>query len=229
MYPELFKLASSIKGIFVVAPPCDEPALFDYHCPIMSLPLALKTTLDTIPNEFPYLSVAQDQKEKWAQKLGKKTKPRIGIVCSTSKKTKGEFENRSIPLDLWMPVLDLPFEFHLLQKEIEPSDAEILKKIPHLLTYISDLEDFSDTAALIENMDLVISADTAVAHLTGALGLPLWVMIPWLSDHRWLMERSDSPWYKTATLFRQKEVNNWKTIMADVGKQLADHFADWVN
>jgi ADP-heptose:LPS heptosyltransferase len=118
-------------------------------------------------------------------------------------------------------LLSADIEWHLIQKEIKASDAEFLLGNPQIITYQSLLHDFSDTAALIAELDLVISVDTAVAHLSGALGKPVWILLPYMADYRWLLDRADSPWYPSATLFRQVHEDDWISVVAAVKQSLA--------
>ena len=112
----------------------------------------------------------------------------------------------------------------MLQKEIRSDDELVLTEFPNVKTHQENLIDFSDTAALIHEMDLVISVDTSVAHLAGALGKPVWVLVSWVPDFRWLLDRNDSPWYPTATLFRQPELGNWESVVEDVCQKLKDQY-----
>ena len=201
---------------------------FDLVCPVMSLPLALKTTLETIPANIPYLSVSASKKNSWQQKLGSKTKPRLGIVWSgsmTNKIDNNRCARRNIPLDQMLPLFKLPFEFHLLQKEFRPEDQSVLATLNHLYLHQDDLMDFSDTAALIEEMDLVISVCTSVAHLSGALGQSTWVLLPYSADYRWLVDRDDSPWYPTVELFRSQKIGDWSEVMSNVIAKLKVQFS----
>jgi hypothetical protein len=118
------------------------------------------------------------------------------------------------------PLLDLPYEFHGLQKEVRQEDAGFLAENGKLKTYPDLLHDFADTAALIAEMDLVISVDTSVAHLAGALGKPVWIMLPYAPDYRWFVDRVDSPWYPTARLFRQPARQDWESVIAEVCRNL---------
>jgi hypothetical protein len=192
---------------------------FDFHCPIMSLPLAFKTTLGNIPSDGPYLHADPDKQRAWKAKLGNKTRPRIGLVWSGSSLHKND-RNRSIPLRLLKPLLELPYEFHCLQKEIRPEDLTLLNQIGYLQTHSNDLHDFSETAALLVNLDLTISVDTSVAHLAGSLGKPLWILLPFAAEYRWMIDRIDSPWYPNARLFRQKTIGDWNTLIADLCSEI---------
>ena len=127
---------------------------------------------------------------------------------------------RSLPVKQFAPLLRLPFEFHCLQKEFRPGDAATLAGFPQVKTYRDAFADFADTAALIAELDVVISVDTSVAHVAGALGKPVWILLPWAGEWRWLLDRSDSPWYPTATLFRQPSRGDWDGVIAAVANAL---------
>lgn len=192
---------------------------FDWHTPLMSLPLIFGTEPHSIPAETPYLSVDPAKAAHWHHKLGAKTKPRIGLAWSGNPEHTND-KNRSMPLLQLAPLLSLPLEFHALQKEIRPSDARHLADLPVLHTHRSELEDFTDTAALIGEMDLVLSVDTSVAHLAGALGKPVWLMLTQVAEWRWLIGREDTPWYPTARLFRQETRGDWAALLQTVGAAL---------
>ncbi|HEU5046778.1 MAG TPA: tetratricopeptide repeat protein [Rickettsiales bacterium] len=191
---------------------------FDFHCPLMSLPHAFKTTVETVPAQVPYLHAPPATLLEWQARLGAKTRPRIGIAWSGAAKHVND-HNRSIALHLLQPLLEMDFEFFSLQKEVRESDAAFLasSSITHLA---HELRDFSDTAALASEMDLVISVDTSLVHLAGALGKKTWVLLPVVPDYRWLLDREDSPWYPTARLFRQQEINDWGGVIARVVEAL---------
>jgi hypothetical protein len=193
---------------------------FDCHCPLISLPLAFKTTVSTIPAKIPYLWTDTNKQHQWQSRMGMKNMPRIGLVWSGNPEHTND-HNRSIPLDLLTPLFDLDLEFHCIQKEIRQADREILIKHRQIKLYESDLNDFSDTAALVSEMNLVISVDTSVAHLAGALGKPVWILLPFSPDHRWMTEREDSPWYPTARLFRQPQTGDWASIVTKVVADLS--------
>jgi len=192
---------------------------FQYHCTIMSLPLAFKTELDTIPKQNPYLFATDDKKRYWQEKLGKKTATRIGLVWSGNISHEND-RNRSLSLDQLKPWLNLPYEFHSLQIDYRDHDLKLLPTFPNLYCHEKDISDFSDTAGLIESMDLIICVDTSVAHLAGALGKKVLILLPYAPDFRWLLDRTDSPWYPTAKLFRQPEINNWRSVVMEIKKLL---------
>ena len=196
---------------------------FDVYCPLMSLPLAFKTDLDSIPNQMPYLRVPDDHQARWEPLLAVKTRPRIGLVWSGSTAHRND-RNRSIPLELFENLLKLPFEFHVLQKEMREIDQEKIPEFPDLQIHTESLHDFADTAALVAHMDLVISVDTSVAHLAGALGVPIWILLPFSPDYRWMLDRKESPWYPSATLWRQQDLGNWDEVLKRVEASLLSEF-----
>lgn len=215
----LVTLVSTLKCDFVVVHGGQEIPRFDVQCPMMSLPLAFGTGLDTIPAEVPYLHADPERQRRWRERLGAKTSPRVGLVWSGSEEH-GNDRNRSIGLETLRPLFDLPIEFHSLQKEYRQADRELLGRLPQIRDHHRELEDLSDTAALIGELDLVISVDTSVAHLAGALGGKVWVLLPFVPDFRWLLDRSDSPWYPTATLFRQRRAGDWDDVIRQVRGEL---------
>ena len=222
----LLALAKSLKGNFTIIQEGDALPPVDFVCPVMSLPLAFKTTLNTVPAKTPYLFAQADQKKAWQDKLGKKTKPRIGIVWSGSLTNKIDLNpasKRNIPLAQLKALFDLPVEFHVLQKEFREEDKAILADLKQL--HFHELADFANTAALIDEMDLVVSSCTAVAHLSGALGKETWVMLPYTADYRWLLEREDSPWYPAVKLFRQNKVGDWAEQLEKISNLISAKFS----
>ena len=193
----------------------------DFELPMMSLPLALKTTVETIPAQIPYLYADDQRKKRWNEKLGNKTVTRIGLVWSGSTWHKND-HNRSLLLNQLTSLLVLPVEFHSLQKEVREIDIKTLTDFPKINQHQDDLLDLSDTAALIDEMDLVISVDTAVAHLSGAMGKKTFILLPYSPDYRWMLDRADSPWYPTATLFRQPSVGDWDSVISEIRQLLSD-------
>ena len=181
----------------------------------MSLPLAFQTTIATLPASVPYLKIPEDKATFWKERLGAKTRTRIGLVWSGTAQHKND-QNRSIPLSLFLPLLEKDAEFHSLQVEYREADRDLLKQDGRIMDHASDIKDFSDTAALAGEMDLVITVDTSVAHLAGALGKPVWVLLPYVPDFRWLLDREDSPWYPTARLLRQPGYMQWDRVMKKI-------------
>lgn len=194
----------------------DQPLpAFDLHCPLMSLPLAFKTRVDTIPAQVPYLRAEPGRRQRWRERLGPKRRPRIGLVWSGNPRHRND-RQRSLPLPALAPLLAMDCEFHALHKVIREDDRAWLAEWPQLVTHERELRDFADTAALIAELDRVIAVDTAVAHLAGAMGAPLWILLPFVPDFRWLTRRSDSPWYPTARLFRQARRGEWAGVVEEV-------------
>jgi hypothetical protein len=202
------------------------------HCPLLSLPLAFGTRLETIPSMTPYLRAPVHALETWREKLGKKNKPRVGLVWSGGfRPNQPELwsvnRRRNIPLAQLAMLKNPDLEFYSLQKG-EPAESELAELIhrgwdgPQITNFTSLLKDFSDTAGLVGNLDLVISVDTATAHLTGALGKPVWILNRFDTDWRWLLDREDSPWYPTARLFRQDDTREWDNVIARVNAALHD-------
>jgi tetratricopeptide (TPR) repeat protein len=192
---------------------------FDLHCPLLSLPHFFKTTVATIPAPVPYLILDPVKLEFWQAKLGAKSKPRVGLVWAGNPKYSSDVR-RSVPLELVLPVLGSDADWYSLQKDVPDKDRRALRHDPPIVDLSESLNDFSDTAALIAQLDLVISVDTAVAHLAGALGRPVWILLPFHPDFRWLRDREDSPWYPTARLFRQSRDGDWKGVVDRVFQQL---------
>jgi tetratricopeptide (TPR) repeat protein len=195
---------------------------FDVQCPLMSLPLAFGTRLETIPATVPYLKVPADRLEKWKTTLATIRAPRIGLVWSGRPDHVND-HNRSLPLARLAPVLTIPgVQFVSLQQENRDRDVAEFARWPNLTRFDEALGDFADTAAVIAQLDLVIAVDTAVAHLAGALDKPVWILISHIQDWRWLLGRSDSPWYPSARLFRQPAPGDWESVMADLVAALRD-------
>jgi tetratricopeptide (TPR) repeat protein len=194
---------------------------FDLHCPLMSLPLALGTTLETIPAGVPYVHAPAARMAHWRARLGEPGSPRVGIVWAGSATHKNN-HNRSIALPRFAPLLTVSgAAFVSLQTELDAADGASLGRNAGVLQLGPELRDFADTAAVISELDLVIAADTAVVHLAGALGKPVWVLLPFTPDFRWLLDREDSPWYPTARLFRQPRFGDWESVIARVRGELA--------
>ncbi|MEY4210904.1 MAG: hypothetical protein RLZ92_1285 [Pseudomonadota bacterium] len=216
---ELIAITSSLKCQFSIIEKGKTLPKFDYHCPIMSLPLAFETTLETIPNQIPYLYADINKKKQWQHQLGNKNTRRIGLVWSGSRNHKNNL-NRSISFNSLNTLFKLPIEFHCLQKEISADDEITITKNRNISLHTHLINDFSDTAALIEEMDLIISVDTSVAHLAGALGKELWLLLPYAPDYRWMLDRDDTPWYPTAKLFRQSKTANWEYLINQIRDEL---------
>jgi tetratricopeptide (TPR) repeat protein len=192
---------------------------FDLQCSLLSLPLAFRTQLATIPSAASYLRAPDQALLKWGARLPAKRRPRIGIAWAGNAKHVRDRE-RSIDLGSLLPLLHVDATFVSLQKEVRAADTATLKNSADIIHFGHELEEFSDTAALIAHLDLVISVDTAIAHLAGALGKPVWILLTHVPDWRWLLDRDDSPWYPTARLFRQNEAREWDSVIARVRDEL---------
>jgi tetratricopeptide (TPR) repeat protein len=215
----LLKLLKQISPTIAMIEPDDVPSEFDFHCPLLSLPLALGTTLATIPAQQQYLKADAELRVAWEARLPPKSKPRIGLVWSGRTGHKND-RNRSIELQQLLPILGINADWISLQNEIREKDLAVLRQVGGMTYFGDELKDFSDTAALLDLMDLVIAVDTSVAHLSGAMGKPVWILLPHNPDWRWLLDRSDSPWYPSARLFRQSQPTDWGGIIDQVGKEL---------
>jgi hypothetical protein len=217
-------LRDQAEGIEIIAK-VDALPDFDYHCPLLSLPLAFGTTRETIPAAVPCLRAHRDKMAAWRARLGgdsATSKPKIGLVWSGKLSLR---HDSSIPLARLAPIISEQAEWHVLQRDIRDRDRDALAERALIKNHAALLDDFSDTAALIAQMDLVISVDTSVAHLTGALGKPLWLLLPFHPDFRWLRDRDDSPCYPTAKLFRQTTDCDWDGVVARIAEQLKTFYA----
>ena len=188
---------------------------FDCHCPLLSLPLAFRTALSDLPSFDRYVASDPHKVAAWAAKLGERTRPRVGLVWSGSPVHDND-RNRSIALSDMVERLPRQYQYVSLQKETRNADREALGARADILRFEGQLDDFADTAALCELMDVVVSVDTSVAHLAGALGKPVWILLPFMPDWRWLLDREDSPWYPSARLFRQDSIGDWSGALEKV-------------
>ena len=206
-------LSSSIQNCKVIAAG-EATEKYDFEIPIMSLGLIFNASSLSTPNQTPYLKASDPKLEYWDQKLSlSKDRLSIGIACSgySSEKYLG---NRLVDLELFEPFCEF-FNVYLIQKGLRDKDMTYLKA-QNKITYLGDsIESFDDTAAIIELMDAIVTIDTSIAHLAGSLGKKTFVLLSWHPDWRWLLDRSDSPWYPSATLFRQKSLNDWSECLSD--------------
>jgi tetratricopeptide (TPR) repeat protein len=219
----LAALLANLAGLSRLLVPGAPLPAFDYHCPLMSLPLALRTSLSTIPAQVPYIVSDSVKTRCWKEKLGPRTRARVGLVWSGGVRPNRpelwpDNERRNMPLRKLAPLRNADIEFYSLQKgQAAESELRQLKaggwQGPELIDFSESLRDFSDTAALIENLDLIISVDTATAHLAGALAKPVWIMNRFDTCWRWLLNRSDSPWYPTARIYRQQRSGDWDEVV----------------
>ncbi len=198
---------------------------FDCHCPLLSLPLAFQTRLETVPAAPSYLYSEPSKRLHWQNKLQQKCSaenaalPKVGLVWSGNPDHSND-RNRSLRLAQILRHLPSGCQYISLQKEVRQADLESLQQASNVVHFGQELQDFSDTAALCDLMDLVISVDTSVAHLSGALGKPTWILLPHVPDWRWLLARSDSPWYPSVQLYRQKNRIDWDGVLTQVAQDL---------
>ncbi|HLZ04750.1 MAG TPA: tetratricopeptide repeat protein [Bradyrhizobium sp.] len=194
---------------------------FDMHCPFSSLPPNFATTLDTIPAATSYLQQPAPERIKaWEERLGPRKRLRVGLVWSGSLAHRND-QNRSIPLNMLARILDTDATFVSLQKDPRPADTSVLAERNEIIDLTAQLTDFAVTAALVSCLDLVVTVDTSVAHLAGALGRPTWIMLPYMPDYRWLLDRGDSPWYPTVRLFRQDAARDYAPVVDRIRAALA--------
>jgi tetratricopeptide (TPR) repeat protein len=226
--PELIGWVGGIGGVKEKIKMGDVLPKYDVHCPLLTLPMIFKTNLETIPAKVPYLAADKALKEKWRQRLGPEDgRLKIGISWAGSAAHPDD-RNRSFSL-LTMAGLakardgkEHGARFFSLQMGEAAQQAEWPPKGMDLTDLGKEIGDFSDTAAIVDNLDLVITADTAVAHVAGALGRAVWMVLPFISDWRWMLERSDSPWYPTMRLFRQVAARQWDVPMREVAAALRE-------
>lgn len=215
----LITLFKTLKGVKHVGKYGEFGDVADFQCPMMSLPLAFGTNLETIPNTVPYFSGPAGRLAHWEAKLGTKTKPRIGIMWSGG--TKARMRNRSILLKDFSKLLNLEIvEWISLQKDLRDSDRPAMSELHQLRHFGTEQDDFMDAAALCQLVDLVITIDTSVAHLAGALAKPLWVLLPFSADWRWMLRGDNSPWHPTARLFRANDHRSWSDAFGRISAEL---------
>jgi tetratricopeptide (TPR) repeat protein len=213
--PELKRLISQFSFVELISDDTTIP-YFDYHCPLLSLARLFNTDLNSIPNTVPYLKSIQDP-QPWINQFPER--PRIGVVWSGSTIHKNDYF-RSIPLETFIQCFPTGLDIICLQKELRTSDQKTLEKYPNIHFIGHQLNDLDDTTALIQTLDLVITVDSSVAHLAGALAKPVWILLPGNPDWRWLLRRTDSPWYPTAHLYRQPKLGNWTPVIRTIQKDL---------
>ncbi|RDU96158.1 tetratricopeptide repeat protein [Trinickia dinghuensis] len=210
----LLPLIQGFPGADVVIGTHHSVPAFDYHCPLMSLPHALKAHARPIPADS-YLFADPALRVQWQARLGDAgVRPRIGVAWSGSRTHANDRRFRSVMLAEWASLFEVDAQFVSLVKDVREHDRETLGSLTALHDVSDALDTFADTAGLMAELDLVICIDTAVAHLAGALGKPVWVLLPYSPDWRWLLNRTDSPWYPSARLFRQPTRGDWTSVIA---------------
>jgi tetratricopeptide (TPR) repeat protein len=218
---ELKSLLERLDGAGSVIARGEALPAFDLHCPLGSLPLAFKTELSSVPAGIPYLQANESRVAQWRGRLAPAALPRVALVWAGNPQHVND-RNRSIPLAALKPLIDAGgFGFVSLQRDLRAADAEILKAMPAMLPLGDAPADLDDTAAILALCDLVISVDTAVAHLAAAMGRPTWVLLPFAPDWRWTVEGERSPWYPAARLYRQARAGDWDGVIARARAELA--------
>jgi tetratricopeptide (TPR) repeat protein len=220
--PTLMPLLSGARGVSLCLPKLESTVLppYDLHIPVTCLPLAFGTRVDSIPPGEAYLpSPAGERVQAFEGRVGPHDRLRVGLVWSGNPRHLND-RNRSTSLAELSGILDIDATFVSLQKDPRPQDAELLRARPGIIDLTAELKDFADTAALVSCLDLVISVDTSVAHLSAALGKPTWLLLPYMPDFRWLLGRDDSPWYPSLRLFRQSETREYGSVLDRVRGEL---------
>jgi tetratricopeptide (TPR) repeat protein len=192
----------------------------DFRCPLLSLPLAFKTDARSIPQDIPYLHADTERAASWTRRLGQRSAPRVGIAWSGST-ANPRGRHRSMTLRQFLPLIPESTQIISLQKDVRDTDVGLLASRQDIFHAGVGLADFSDTAALLASVDLVVTVDTSVAHLAAAMGKTVWILLAYNADWRWLLHRNDSPWYPTVRLFRQPAIGDWATVADDVRRELA--------
>ena len=219
----LVSLCTTLKGVTQVVRYADPSPAFDVQCPLMSLPLVFRTTLESIPAPTRYLSSEPGKVAAWQERLGPRTRPRVGLTWSGNQ-APGTNRERHFALALLLPYLTDACQYFCLQTDIRPEDRRTLEANPAIQQYQDELRDFSDTAALCECMDLMLSVDTSVAHMSAAIGKNTWVMLTRESDWRWLTDRTDNPWYPGMRIFQQVTRSDWTPVFEQVAAELRRQF-----
>jgi tetratricopeptide (TPR) repeat protein len=217
---QLKALLGQIEGVGAVVARGEPLPSFDVHCPLGSLPLVLKTEPATIPAEVPYLRADDAHIAKWRPRLEALGGPRVAVAWSGNAQHMNDC-NRSIALSRLAPLWSIgSARFVAVQRDLRSGDAELLAREPRVTQIGTELDDFADTAAVLAFVDLVITVDTSVAHLAGAMGRPAWILVPFSPDWRWTLEGESSQWYPTARLFRQPSLGDWDSVIERLRSEL---------
>ena len=211
--PELKSLLSRLDGVTAVVARGEAPPPFDVHCPLGSLPLARKTELPVVPAPIPYLSADHAHLQKWSARIEKLPHPRIALAWAGNPAHDND-RNRSIALSALAPLLAMPASFISIQRDVRSADAAQLAATAQLTHLGGELADLNDTAGVLAMCDLLITVDTAPAHLAGAMGRPVWVLVPFAPDWRWMLDGEITPWYPSARVFRQSALADWNAVIA---------------
>jgi Tetratricopeptide repeat len=220
----LLRVLAGLDDVDLLVPQGAPLPPFDVRAPLLSLPGIFGTSLETVPNVVPYLQADSNHVERWRRELASLDGFKIGIAWQGNPKTAGD-KKRSILLSALAPLAQLPgVRLISLQKGPGVDQLGAMARRFPVLDLGTSLDEtsgpFMDTAAVMKNLDLVITSDTAVPHLAGALGVPVWVALPKVPDWRWLLQREDSPWYPTMRLFRQRSIGNWHEVFEGLSSAL---------
>ena len=216
----LYSIFTTLNGVDRLIKAGEPLPKFDYYCPSMSLPIGFETDINSVPSSIPYLNTDNEKLLIWQKKLGPKLRPRVGL-CWSGSPTHGGDKWRSITLKEMFKYLPGGIDYISLQKQTRKNDEITLREISEIRSFNDELKDFSDTAALASNLDLIITVDTSIAHLAGALGLKTWVLLPHTPDWRWMLGRADSLWYPTMKLYRQDNNGDWDSCLIKLGCDLS--------
>jgi tetratricopeptide (TPR) repeat protein len=218
----LKRLLSELDDRVKVISTGEEEKGIDFICPLMSLPLVFKTNLETIPSPQKYIRPRNRSHPPLLKGLGHRGL--VGVVWSGNQEHKND-RNRSIPINSFRQLFSLDLDFIALQKGLRKADREIIKSIGNVIVAEQSIKDFADTAELIEGLDLVVTVDTSVAHLSGAMGKETWLLLPFIPDYRWMLGRNDSPWYSSVKLYRQDASRLWEPVIESVIHDLHERFS----
>lgn len=212
-------LLTSLGDIEVISDP--SPVTCDYQLSLMSLPARLRIEPATVPLATGYLHADELIRQRWRDWLGPRQAPRIGLVWAGNPRHHND-ARRSMDLSTLLAALPQGYDYIILQHRINAEERQLLQQQPNCRRPEHGFADFADTAGLCAELDLVISVDTAVAHLAGALGKPVWILLPWLPDWRWMLDQPHSPWYRHARLFRQPAPGAWSPILQQLAQALTE-------
>ncbi|MCF8499095.1 MAG: hypothetical protein K9H11_01375, partial [Rhodospirillum sp.] len=224
--PELTRLFQGVEGYDIVTQDIPAADTYDLHTPLSSLPRLLQVTPESLEPKVPYIRVDPAIRAIWRDRLAALPRPRIGLAWQ-GRPTHPRNHRRSIPLVAFDTLAPQSPFVSISPLRYSQADLNAAGSALKIREFGKKLKDFADTAALLSELDLVISVDTGVAHLAGALGRPLWLLLPYTPDWRWMWRRQDSPWYPSARLFRQPVPRDWRSVLSRVGAELAPWKAAW--